>query len=762
MTTRGKPTFLNIVADDGKLADDAILDQVLHHSFPEAYKARWLRACRRLEQAGYGKAVVDSYTRFSCEIAQEIDAEDALQLASVVSSVAIKSGKIAAEELPRTAIKVAIRLQGDEWRFRSWLGLMERFANLAPESVHVVLQQMEQLLNRLNISRLESWLLSGVRAAGTDPERRFQYFTFANPEAERWLERESGSVVFSDVQRELKSYLNALWGIRSPLRETSMHVPDHVWRRATFGSGIIYVPPTFPGYRGGQASDLFRATVAHIGAHLTYSGKPFPVQKLKPMQVALVSLIEDARVEYLAIREFPGLKRLWLPLHIAQATGVMTAPNLLARLSRALIDPEYEDGDGWVRRGREMVNANRHRWDAKVSREIGGLLGNDLGQMRVQFNAKTYVVEPAYRDDNRGLWDFGDQQSSMPMEAEMIFDSIRVEEQQEEDQSPPDSEHQEHEQTDDTEANPISIQVVAEEGIPVARHAEYDYVTGSERREWTTIVEFEPKPGRLHLVDNVLDQYPEVVNRIKRLVSNARVSRPEKIRKQHDGENLDIDACIEAVVSRRLGEEPDPRVYSHTTRRHRDLSVLVLLDISESTNDRVKGSRTKVIDLECQATVLLAHAMAGMNDPFAIAAFCSNQREEVRYYRVKNFDTRYETLPQSYLAGLSSGFSTRLGAAIRHAGTDLKNQLTHRRLLLVLSDGEPSDIDVSDKKYLVEDARHAVHTLARDGIDVFCVGLDSGGENYLSRIFGQRNFVQINKLESLPERLPLLYFRLTA
>ncbi|MGI9293465.1 MAG: hypothetical protein ACR2PS_05730, partial [Pseudomonadales bacterium] len=542
-------------------------------------------------------------------------------------SLAIKSGRAAAEELPPTALKAATLLQGDKWRFRSWLGLIERFANLAPESVLVVLQQMEQLLGRLNVSRLESWLLAGVRAAGTDPERRYQFFTFANPEAERWLQRESGTVIFAELQRELKAYMNALWGIRMPLRETSMHSPDHVWRRATFGGGIIRVPPAFPGFRGGQASDLFRASVAHSGAHLRYSTTPFPVLQLKPMQVALISLIEDARVEYLAMRDFPGLRRLWVPFHIAQPSGVMTAPSLLARLARALIDPDYQDHDGWIRRGREMVDANRHKWDEKVSREIGGLLGNNLGQMRIQFNAKTYVVEPAYRDDNRGLWDFGDQQSSLPMEAEMLFDSIQIEEQQDDDQSPPDSDRQEHEPSDDAQANPVSLQIAEDEGIPVARYSEYDYITGRERREWTTVVEFMPQAGRLRLVENILEQYADVVNRIKALISNARVSRPERIRRQEEGEYLDIDACIDAEVSKRLGEQPDPRVFARTERRHRDLSVLVLVDISESTNDRVRGSNTKVIDLECHATALLAHAMASLNDPFAVAAFCSNQRE---------------------------------------------------------------------------------------------------------------------------------------
>ncbi len=760
MSSRAKPDFLDVVVNDGKLIDETVVNRVLNHPFPKAWEARWLRACRRLDQAGYGKGVVSSYTRNSCELADRIDPGDVLHLADVVSSVAIKSGKVAAQELPVAALRAADRLQGDEWLFRTWLGLMERFTHLAPESMLVVLQKMDYLLSRLNVTRLESWLLAGVRAAGADAERRFQFFTFADPEAERWLERESGSVTFADVQRELKIYMNALWGVRQPLRETSMHTPDHVWRRATFGGGVIHIPPSFPGYKGDQALDLYRASVAHIGAHLRYSGKPFPVLKLKPMQVAIISLIEDARVEQLAMREFPGLRRLWLPFHIALASGVMTAPSLLARLARALMDPDYRDGDGWIRRGREMVDASRDRWDAEVSREIGGLLGNNLGQMRVQFNAKTYVVEPAYRDDNRGLWDFGEQQSAMQMDSEMVFDSARIEELEDPEQ-PPDNERDELEPGDDP-ATPVSIEVMEEDGVPVARYPEYDYLTGRKRREWTTIVEFAPRPGPLRTIEDTLERYADVVNRIRLLISNARVSRPQRIRKQHEGDYLDIDACIESVIEQRLGEQPDPRVYSRTERRHRDLSVLTLLDISESTNDCVRGSKEKVIDIECQATALLAHAMSGLGDPFAIAAFCSNQREEVRYYRIKDFNADYDQRSRSWLAGLSGGYSTRLGAAIRHAGADIKTRLTHRRLILVLSDGEPSDIDILDRNYLVEDARDAVHSMAQDGIDVFCVALDTGGENYLTRIFGQRNFVRINKLESLPERLPMLYFRLTA
>ena len=144
----------------------------------------------------------------------------------------------------------------------------------------------------------------------------------------------------------------------------------------------------------------------------------------------------------------------------------------------------------------------------------------------------------------------------------------------------------------------------------------------------------------------------------------------------------------------------------------------------------------------------------GLGDPFAVRAFCSNAREEVRYYPVKDFKAPYGERSKSRLAGLRSGLSTRIGAALRHAGQELVQQQTFRRLLLIVTDGEPSDTDVNDRRYLVEDARRAVQSLAHDGIDVFCVGLDSGGDSYLTRIFGRRNVIQIGNVTALPEKLP--------
>lgn len=763
MTAKKFQKFLKVV-NPGDAAEPDSLTGDARRVFTGELAPRWVRACRKLATSGYGDAVVDAYVRHSPRCARLVGPEAAFDLASTLSAVTIKSGRQAGERLPAAAEFAAGKIE-DEIRFRSWLGVIERFAALAPESVLDVLERIETLMATLNVSKLESWLLAGVRAAGGDAERRLRFFEFVDPEAERWLNREAGDVAFMDVERRLKAYLTALWQLRVPIREPSPGLPEASRRRSGFDNGLIRMPPSFPGYRGQQAQELFRASLAHIGAHFMHSGEKFPVHSLKPVQLALISLIEDARVEQLAIREFPGLRQVWLPFHIAQATGSLTAPSLLARLSRSLIDPDFEDVDGWVGKARAMFFDRRDDWEnPAISREVGGLIGNDLGQMRVQFNPRTYVVEPPYRDDNMGLWEFGDQDTPEMEEEEVVVESVRIERQEKDDENPPDREREEEEKDREDDANRASISEASheDEGIPVAKYPEYDYVTGGERPNWTTIVEYRPKPGPADLVKRILEKQTDVENRIKALIGQARVSRPQRIRRQAEGEILDIDACIEAAISRRMGDLPDPRVYMTSERRHRDLSVLVLLDISESTRDKVLGGDESVLDLEREATVLLSDAMAGLGDPFAIAAFCSDRREDVHYFRIKDFKTPFDGLAQSYLAGLESGLSTRLGAAMRHAGKDLAGQLTHRRLLLVITDGEPSDIDVSDRKYLVEDARKAMISLANEGIDVFCVGLDSGGDSYLTRMFGRRNVVQIDRVERLPEKLPMIYLRLTA
>jgi len=476
------------------------------------------------------------------------------------------------------------------------------------------------------------------------------------------------------------------------------------------------------------------------------------------MQIALVGLIEDARVEALAMRFFPGLYRLWAPFHVADPSGVITAPTLLARLARALFDPQYVDADGFVEKGRALFAAEKDRLDdVSVSRRIGSLLGNDLGQMRVQFNARTHMVEPVYRDDGLGLWDFGDQVQAQDDIIEIMVDAARIERRDEADN--PDRRREEAESAPDAVGR-ARERAQDERGPILATYPEWDCDAKTERPDWATVRAAPVWPGDGGSIDAALDNIPAVRARIRRLVRSSKVGRHERLKRRRDGAELDLDAALDAVIALRSGNLPDDRVFRTMARRKRDLSVTILLDVSESTRDRVVTSGTSVLDVERLAVVTLAEALAALNDPFALRAFASAGCEDVRVFCLKDFGEPFGAAVKARLAHLEPHLSTRLGTALRHAGSEIATMSSYRKLIVVLTDGEPSDIDVVDPRDLVEDARRAVLSLRSRGIDVFGVTLDPSGAGSGAAVFGRGQHMPVRRLEDLPSRLAELYFRL--
>ena len=719
-------------------------------SMPPALLGDWVAACRDIA-ASIGPNAAIAFLRNSPSVAAAAGPQAVVALAALAPDFAEIAGGNATLAL-LVAAPHAARQLGTPQAFGEWLRVVRRIAETAPESVGLLLDRSARVLDSLDLRSFETWALGGIRAAENDPERRLRFFALLDTQALHAIEHGADSIAFTDVERELKAFIAALWHVTPPIRVLPPAGFDTP-RRPCFSNGVVRVPQSSRGVDGQSGKDLFRAALAHVLAHFQFSGGKFPLGSLKPVQIALVSLIEDARVEQLAIGHFPGLRRFWLPFHLADASGVVTASALMARLARALLDPGYFDTHAWVSKGRDLFFAERVRWsDPAISRSIGGLLGNDFGQMRVQFNPRTYVVEPAYRDDHQGLWDFP---AAAEAAGESLYEAVRFE------QSETEPADREREAGGSAPANVARLTPEeAEVGIPVARYPEWDYLISCDRGEWTTVLEYNPADGRAEQIDNILERYPETAYRIAALVRAAKVSRPLRVRRQREGNRLDLEATITAAIDLRAGLTPSPNVYARLERRWRDLAVLVLIDASQSTNDIVKAAGRSVLELERDATSLLAHAMDGMGDPFAIHAFCSDTREDVHYYRLKDFDTLWGTLAKRRLAGVTGRFSTRMGAALRHAGRDLAACQSYRKLLLLVSDGEPSDVDIADRRYLVEDARRAVLSLQHQGIDLFCVGLDAGGDSYLTRIFGRSNVIQLDRIERLPEKLPLLYFRL--
>ncbi|WP_298256769.1 nitric oxide reductase activation protein NorD [Bradyrhizobium sp.] len=710
--------------------------------------AAWDDAVHDLFEANLGDAVVLNFLRLSEQWPAQRAADDLLAVCLTVREIGCGAGSRVAHALLAVMPRILSRLATAD-ALMTLFAAFRQLVEAAPESTGLVVGRLEQLLRHGDAADISAWISAGLRAAGGRAARRRAYFALDDALSVRLLFGRSGAGDdFSRLEKRLAATTLALWNRRVRFRKLAFAQLPPVPRRTSLAAGFIGMPGGFPGFEGDRSDKLYLAASAHAGAHLVHSSVRFPVGRLKPLQLALVSLIEDARVETLALRDMPGLRRLWLPFHTAAPSSQATVAALMMRLSRALIDPGYEDPDAWVAKGRVSFAAAADRCsDPAISREIGGLLGNDIGQMRLQFNAKSYVVEPVYRDDNLALWDFGDQPDEPTEEIELPVDSVRLERREEtgaalDDTARPD-------QTMRARARSVNLL----DGFPVATYPEWDYAARIERPDWTTILEADAAASA---APDMMSLDDDAARRATTVTRDASIGRRVRYKGQRDGDSLDIDAAIALTIERRVGRAAEPRVYLRDAPGPRDLAILLLLDLSQSTADRDRQGRS-VLDVERKAAAIMTAAVEAAGDAIAVHGFSSDGREHVRYLHIKSFEERMDAVARSRLASLASSHSTRLGSALRHAGSYLAMQRAFRKALLVLTDGEPSDVDVSDPHYLAEDARRAVQQLRRGGIDTFAFGIGGGPLSQLDRIFGERRALRVSRIEVLPRRLVQLY-----
>ena len=174
------------------------------------------------------------------------------------------------------------------------------------------------------------------------------------------------------------------------------------------------------------------------------------------------------------------------------------------------------------------------------------------------------------------------------------------------------------------------------------------------------------------------------------------------------------------------------------------------------------GSDKTVLQLTREAATLVSTAITGIGDPFALHGFSSDGRHDVQYYRFKDFNQNFDDEAKSRLAGMKGGLSTRMGAALRHAGHHLMKQQERRKLMLLGTDGEPADIDERDPQHLRHDTKKAVEELYSTGVLTYCLTLDPNADSYVKRIFGENNYTIIDNVDRLPEKLPTLFASLTS
>ncbi|MGE0012981.1 MAG: nitric oxide reductase activation protein NorD [Azoarcus sp.] len=232
------------------------------------------------------------------------------------------------------------------------------------------------------------------------------------------------------------------------------------------------------------------------------------------------------------------------------------------------------------------------------------------------------------------------------------------------------------------------------------------------------------------------------------------------IKGQVDGSELDIEAVVRSATDRACGRHGSDQLWLTLEKRERDLACLALADLSLSTDTWI-SSEARVIDVIRDSLLLFGEALSATGDRFALCGFSSVKRNNVRFHHLKRFDDRFDDRIRGRITAIKPGYYTRLGAAIRHATSLLDAQRASRRILLILSDGKPNDLDLYDGRYGIEDTRMAVIEARLRGVVPFCVTIDREGAAYLPHLFGPAGFAVIRKPEELPARLPMFYAQLT-
>ena len=752
-------------------------------NLPRVFSSRgidnYLKGCTALDQLGRSEELPLAFAACMPEVARAIGEDVLPDIVNFLLSMASKTSGQVLAAIVHAAPIVARRL-GDPELFRQFLQVLANMLAQVPRGVRPMLEQLDTLLSQLTLGGLRRWALWGAQAYKNDLEGQVLYFSLQSEDARAMLQAERKGTLFVDVQRRLLIYLRAIWGRDFFLRPTSGDYEHREGLKPYIDRFVIHIPDAFDDWSDAgekktvSGLDVYRAVVNHCAAHLQFGREPLTDEGLTPLQRHLVECIEDARVEYLAGQAFPNMRDSWAVFHaepLGESSPLRIA-DLLRRLALRLTNPKGRDSHEWVEYAAHCFFSHPDLTQGLASVSIALAIDAKLGQFELpSFDSRLDSFTLFYRDDNRVIWqpDSQDEQDALALtwQQKQVRKKVSIMEMVNEVNNEFAGDDAQEIWVLPTEffLDQEGVSINSLEGRePVSSpfyYDEWDYQIQLDRPAWVTLYERAAPRGDAAVIDALLAEHKPVVSRLKYLIESMVPQGLKRIRRQEEGDEIDLNAAVSSFIDLRMGYQPDPRIMTRYKRSERDVCVLVLLDLSESSNDTVRGQDFTVIELTRAATVLMADALSRVGDAFAIHGFCSNGRDDVHYYRMKNFDEPYEKEAKARLAGLSGSYSTRMGAAIRHASSLLAQRSERKKLIFVVTDGEPADNDVRDPQYLRADTKKAVEQAGRLGVNCYALSLDPYADQYVSSIFGAGRFTVLDHVERLPEKLPMLYLGLT-
>jgi len=570
------------------------------------------------------------------------------------------------------------------------------------------------------------------------------------------------SVAFGAIEGRLSRFLHALDG--RPLRLVS-------GPKAWTDSETLWLPERIDAATDAAGNRrLYKAIAALLWAQTRFGSfniDPEPELELWPEPEAALrwfALFEAMRLESCIARELPGLaadiaglRGPW-PAHLAATAADLARPEATAADSLACMAVLREIGVSpaptFPHIGAIDPAAARRVRAARIVR--------DMAVVRRALDVMAATASKAGAADNpdypplaaEGGMQVPDPQAdllALPPAAREAAKSLM----QDLGEIPPEALHP---------AGPGAWQPVAgvDESIapgvttqPDAFYDEWDYRRASWRHGWCHLYEMEARPGDPEWVDEVRTRHAHLIRSIRRRFEALRgEDKPQ--RRQFDGEEIDLDAQVEARADRKSGAEPSPRLFIHRRRIERSLAVMFMVDMSGSTKGWVN-------DAERESLVLLCEAIEALGDSYAIYGFSGWTRTHCDIYRIKRFGDRYDAETRQRIAGIEARDYTRMGVAVRHLSALLMRQNTRHKLLVTLSDGRPDDYgDEYRGRYGIEDTRRALLEAREKGIRSYCVTIDRHGADYLPQLYGPAHYSVIDDAKKLPQKIAEIYRKLTA
>jgi len=658
-----------------------------------------------------------------------------------------------------------------------------------------------QILGRLTVQDLEEWVARGLQNVEEQADKGQSFFSLQTGSSRTTIKSLIKGLELNDIHTVLRDYAEALVGVKLMLRSSSLFYKNLPGLSQFFSvtDGMrIFLPSRIETF---SVEDMnfktYKWCLTHEMAHLlhgTFELTPALVRAQlgtlpnSRQAFRIFEFLEDERVDHLMMNDYPGLKKdrdLIMSAFLSKKleTGVTEVP-VLEQLGLREILPVPASSSSSVLAnllgqalGKVLKPETTARDVLALTVELARSLdenafcgisdGRDAGNRLFYRGVIDYdLVENARSGMQRLVVDlvdrFADRKETVdPRLVETALNRI-------EEGAIVDSDELLWQVQDPDRLTELYEQVKGEmeemEAEKRFRRSAYydegDAKMDDYRKDWVRVREMDTPESSTQFYDRVVAEQYGLVSTLRRYFGLLRPDRIQRFFREERGDEIDFDAMIEAVVERHAGVTPSDRVYIRREKNLRDVSVAFLADMSYSTGDELPSGK-RIIDVEREGLVLMAEALESIGDRWAVYGFSSNYRDKVDFYVVRDFDETSFTRFRQRFDFIKPMAQTRLGAAIRHAASLLGRQGSRIRLLILLSDGRPYDVDYGDADYAVEDTRRALWEIRKKGIFSFCITVDKKSREYLPYMYGETNYTLIDNVETLPQRLPLIYKRLT-